>query len=402
MVTAQSVFNQKGASFITRGTALTERYIQRLQKMGVSNLTVTSLSTTAALPPPPDIVDERVREQSVQTIAAAFTQLESQDSFDLGTLQGSADALLESVLSMRTNLVQLSDIRMHDSYTFAHSVNVAILSTMLGSLCRLPRNDLKMLTLGGLLHDIGKVDIPHKILNKPGALTEDEFVIMRAHAEKGRKRLAMLPGKGSSILATIAGQHHEFLDGRGYPRNLKDNEIHPFARIVAIADVYDALSSRRSYKKSYKPSVVHQIMTKNSNGHFHPELLNLFFDNVAIYPVGTVLCTNIGYGIVKRVAFGKTQTPVITVFATKDAKLVPRPFNVDLSQCPPDTIRNVMDDTELINFVRHIGTDPAIFVTKEIEADRGNPLQRVGAQGFLRDFRAAHDAAKQPPAGAAK
>ena len=387
MITAQSVFNQQGATFITRGTPLTERYIQRLQKLGVSNLSVTSLSTSAALPPPPDIVDERVREQSVRTIATAFTQLELQDSFDLGTLQNSADALLDSVLAMRSNLVQLSDIRTHDSYTFAHSVNVAILSTMLGSLCRFPREDLKMLTLGGLLHDVGKIDIPHKILNKPGALTDDEFTIMRTHAEKGRQRLAMLPGKGSSLLAAIAGQHHEFLDGRGYPRKLKGEGIHPFARIVAIADVYDALSSKRAYKKSYKPSIVHQIMTKNSTGHFQPDLLNLFFDNVAIFPVGTVLNTSLGYGIVKRVVFGQTQTPIITVFASKGANLLPRPFNVDLAQCPPDTIHHVIDETELINFIRHIGTDPVEFVIEEIEEERKSPDQRIGAAGLLHDSR---------------
>lgn len=366
MVTAQSVFNQKGASFITSGTPLTERYIHRLQKMGISHLAVTSLSPDAALPPPPGIVDERVREQSIRTIATAFTQLESQSSFDLGALQNSANDLLDSVLHMQSNLVQLSDIRMHDSYTFAHSVNVAILSTMLGSLCHLHRDELKLLTLGGLLHDIGKVDIPYKLLNKPGALTDEEFALMRSHAEIGRKRLLQLPGPNTAILANIAGQHHEFLDGRGYPRRLKGDAIHPYARIVAIADVYDALSSKRSYKKSYKPSVVHQIMTKNSVGHFSPELLELFFDNVAIYPVGTVMLTSLGYGIVKKVSFGKTLTPVITIFATKDAKLVPKPFNVDLSQCPADnTIHHAIDDTELINFVRVIGVDPAIFLREE-------------------------------------
>ena len=140
------------------------------------------------------------------------------------------------------------------------------------------------------------------------------------------------------------------------------------------ADVYDALTSVRPYKKAYKPNVVYQMMMHNSPGHFDMDRLRLFFDNVAIYPVGTVMKTNLGYAIVKKVIFGHTLAPVVIVFADKNSgRLLKKPFGINLAHCRRDAIQYVMDDVELLNFIRLTGIDPAVFLDDDLRAMKDYP-----------------------------
>ena len=374
MVTAQSIFNEKGAAFLVRGTPLTDRYIYRLRQLSVPELHVTSLSSNFQLQPPPDIINEHTRVQAVENVAETFRQAEMHGQFNMDLIERCADLLVRDIMSKKKNLVQLTDIRLHDSYTFSHSVNVAVLSAMLGNLCGYSKSKLQVITLGGLLHDIGKLAVPTFILNKPGALTADEFKIIRCHPSEGRRLLKELKLPIASILAIIAVQHHEHIDGSGYPHHIRGKSIHPYSRITAIADVYDALTSVRPYKKAYKPNVVYQMMMHNSPGHFDMDRLRLFFENVAIYPVGTVMKTNLGYAIVKKVIFGHTLAPVVIVFADKNSgRLLKKPFGINLAHCRRDAIQYVMDDVELLNFIRLTGIDPAVFLDDDLRAMKDYP-----------------------------
>ena len=373
MVTAQSIFNEKGAPFLVRGTPLTDRYIYRLRQLSIPELHVTSLSSNFKLQPPPDIVEERTRVQAVDNVAETFREAEENGRFDMTRLEKCADFLVRDIMAKKKNLVQITDIRLHDSYTFSHSVNVAVLSTMLGDLCGYSKRKLQIITLGGLLHDIGKLAVPTPILNKSGSLTAGEFKIIRRHPSEGRKILKELTSPIASILAIIAVQHHEHLDGSGYPYHVRGKSIHPYSRITAIADVYDALTSVRPYKRAYKPNVVYRMMMQNSPGHFDMDRLRLFFDNVAIYPVGTVMKTQLGYAIVKKVVFGHTLAPVVIVFADKNGNLLKKPFGVNLAHCRRDAIHYVMDDVELLNFIRHTGIDPAVFLDDDLRAMKDYP-----------------------------
>ena len=165
-----------------------------------------------------------------------------------------------------------------------------------------------------------------------------------------------------SILAAVASQHHEHVDGRGYPRGLAGDQIHRFAKIVAIADVYDALTSERPYKKAYTPSVTHNIMVNVNIGQFDPDLLSLFFNNVAIYPVGTIVKTSHGIGIVKSCEFGHTETPEVVVFADKEGQLLKNPETYDFSEEGPKAIEGVINDNELRHFVHVLAIDPSIYL----------------------------------------
>lgn len=368
MITAQSIYNPLGASYLTKGMELSPTYIERLEKAGFEGVTVTSMDPKLKLAPPDDIVQEKTRISAIQNVATAFHSVEENGTFDPAPLQGISENILQDIIAQQQNLVQLTDIRLHDTYTFAHSVNVAILSSLLGVLLKLSREEQLKLTLGGLLHDIGKVTVPYEILTKAGHLSDDEWSVMQGHPEAGRQRLKkMFPN--DTLLSTIALQHHEHIDGSGYPNHLKGEQIHRYGRIVAIADVYDALTSVRPYKRAYTPSVAHRLMATCSPGHFDLDLLKLFFDNVAIYPVGTILKTQDGYAIVKKVEFGYTLTPVVCVFANREGKLLNAPSDLDLKEAPKGMLEGVISDSELYHFIHNINVDPAIFLQENAEKE---------------------------------
>ena len=365
MITAQGIYNAKGASYLTKGTELNQQYIDRLKKIGISKVNVTALDPKVRLQPPEDIVQEETRINAIHRVFNAFQDIERFDNCNLDMLHGTSENIVVDLLSQRDNLVQITDIRLHDDYTFSHSVNVSILASMLGSLCGLDKKDLLKLTLGGLLHDIGKLIVPSTILNKSTSLNDKEMEIIRMHPTAGREKLLSLKTPVSPDLLDITVQHHEHLDGNGYPAQLKGGQIHYFSRIIAIADVYDALTSERSYKRAYKPYTAYKIMTKCSNGQFDEDLLQLFFNNVALYPIGTILKTKFGYAIVKKVNFGRTSTPIICVFADENARVLEHVYDIDLASYPHDAIECAIENYDLYTLIFKLKIDPSMYLSDE-------------------------------------
>ena len=369
MVTAQSVYNRSGGSYLTRGTVITPQYIDKLKRIGISHITVTSADPSLNLPPPEDIVNEKTREEAIHRVYKAYTTLEKGGKLDIDPLAETAESIISDLLSNKSNLVQMTDLRLYDDYTFAHSVNVAVLSTMIGITCKLSHKDLTNLTIGALLHDVGKIDIPISILNKPFSLSDDEFALIRNHPLSGYDRIMNLDIKHIDLrpLAMIACQHHEHLDGNGYPYHLKGGQVHRLARMVAIADVYDALTTARSYKRAYSPYVASKIMTKCSGLQFDKELLTSFLEHVALYPVGTVLKTDLGYGIVKKIRIGLTNYPLIVIFADKSGDKLTTPVTIDTAEAAHDFINGVVEEQQLLSLVYHLKMDPAILIADEFE-----------------------------------
>ena len=369
MIVAQSIYNKRGGSYLVKGNPLTPEYIARLSKMELPAVTVTSSDPRFQLPPPEDIVQERTRIHAIETVYNAFQTIEKDGSLDVGAIQSVTDNLVLDIIERHHNLVQLTDIRLHDTYTFAHSVNVAILSAMLGVLKGFNQKDLQLITMGAMLHDIGKIDTPHELLNKPGRLTEVEFDTIKQHPGNGALRIMEMQDRlpWASTLAAIAAEHHEHIDGKGYPRGLRGGQISRFARLVAIADVYDALTSVRPYKKAYPPSVAYNIMVRLNRGQFDPAALETFFNNVALYPVGTILKTIYGYAIVSDIEFGHTSTPTIIVFANLEGKLIKKPLTINLSNTEEknDAIQLVILDNELRHFIHELNIDPSYYLLNQ-------------------------------------
>lgn len=359
MVTAQSIYNSSGASYLTKGTELTEHYIDKLRDLGVIGLHVLNYSSEIKPMPPEDILSERTRVMAIQRVCDVFAQIERTGTFEFEPLAKAASAMVADIATRSGNLVQLTDIRVHDEYTFAHSVNVAMLSGMLGRLANLPEGGVQELTMGGLLHDLGKIIVPPEILNKRGRLTQNEFDIIKHHPEAGFSKIRAMSLPDAPILGIVALQHHEHMNGKGYPGGRQGTDIHLYGRICAIADVYDALTSRRPYKKAYSPAVAYNIMVNCSEGQFDKRLLKLFFSNVAIYPVGTVVKTTRGFGIVKKVEFGLTDRPTLMMFADQYEHILPEPYEEPLHERPEHKIDSVVDDKVLLTRIRNTGFDPA-------------------------------------------
>ena len=368
MVVAQSIYNNHGASYLMKGQPITAAYINLLEKLGIPAVTVTSSNPNFQLMPPEDVIQESTRINAIEKIYNTFVSAEETGHMDVAALQNISERIIFDIIDRKENLVQLTDIRLHDTYTFAHSVNVAVLSAMLGLLCHYTKKELLLLTLGALLHDLGKINIPVSILTKNTGLREDEFNLIKKHPLDGFRRIMSMQHSlpSPAVLAAIASEHHEHIDGTGYPRGLTTENIHRYSLIVAIADVYDALTSERPYKKAYTPNIAHNIMVHVNKGQFDPNLLRLFFNNVSIYPVGTVLKTIYGYGIVCECIFGKTETPTMILFANLKGQILPAPKTIDLSITPTgnQAIQMVLTDNELRHFIQEINIDPSIYLTK--------------------------------------
>lgn len=366
MILAQSIYNNHGASYLVKGQPINNDYIKQLQKIGIQAVTVTSTNPNFQLMPLEDIVQEKTRINAIETIYDTFQSVEKSGSLDTETVQRISENIILDIFDRKENIVQLTDIRLHDTYTFAHSVNVAILSAMLGRLFHYTKKELFLLTLGALLHDLGKIMVPSALLNKTTHLSEEEFSVMKEHPMDGARRIMAMKGglPSPAVLAAIASEHHEHIDGRGYPRGLKGDQIHRNAKIVAIADVYDALTSERPYKKAYTPNIAYNIMMNVSKGQFDQDLLELFFNNVSLYPVGTVVKTIYGYAIVKECSFGKTAVPTIVVFADSSGRMLDEPRTIDLSQdlAGRKAIELVIADNELRHFIHEINIDPSVYL----------------------------------------
>ncbi|MGI0116206.1 HD-GYP domain-containing protein [Zooshikella sp. RANM57] len=205
---------------------------------------------------------------------------------------------VESILRNDDALKWLSHIKRKDDYTAEHSMNVCILSAAFARHLGFPKYEIEKIALCGLLHDVGKAKIPDHILNKPGTFNGEELRVMQSHTTLGKK-LLMTAGIEEAIAIDVAYAHHERLNGKGYPRGLRAHQIPFYAKIVAITDTYDAITSTRCYKSSQSSITALHILNKEKGSHFDTELVDEFIQCIGVYPPGALVeMTNGEVGVV--------------------------------------------------------------------------------------------------------
>ncbi|MDA8233195.1 MAG: HD-GYP domain-containing protein [Clostridia bacterium] len=330
MVLGKTIYSASGNALLAVGVALTPMFINRLNELGVPAVYVRDgLCDDIEIP---EIISELTRVDAQKAVKDVFEQCIRSDKVNFNIVRNIANNLADEALSNREQPINLTDIRTYDDYNYGHSVNGALLAIMTGIALGYNQLQLRDLAVGVLLHDIGKVFINKELLNKPGKLTTKEFEEVKKHSAKGFEILKTHE-EINLLTAHVAFQHHEKYDGSGYPRGLKGKDIHEYARIAALADVYDALTTERVYRKAYTPFQATQVLIDCSNSHFDPTLLKAFIQNIAVYPVGSIVTLTSGeIGVVIKTRREKTKRPLVRILTDKNKKRVSSMEEVDLTE----------------------------------------------------------------------
>ncbi|OGR34553.1 MAG: hypothetical protein A2051_13810 [Desulfovibrionales bacterium GWA2_65_9] len=232
------------------------------------------------------------------------------------------ERFVQSVFRNDTAAKTLLKLRCYDEYTYTHSINVSVLAVLLGKQLGLARSKLLMLGLAGLMHDTGKARIPEKILNKPGKLTKSEFLAVQVHPLESYNILRRQRDVPPEVLRAVL-EHHERHDGSGYPRGLKGEAISRFSRIIVVADVYDALTSHRTYKEAMAPAKALSLMFQCRGRQYDPEDIDHFVRCLGVFPVGSFVRLSGGeFGIVTSTNAVRPTKPQIKVIL--DARMRPQ------------------------------------------------------------------------------
>jgi len=250
-------------------------------------------------------------------------------------------SIVEHILGDESIYLALSTVRAYDDYTYTHSVNVALLAMCLGKKIGLSRHSLERLGLCGLFHDMGKLQIPLDILNKPGKLSKQEFEIMEKHSLHSVRLIMRLNAsrdrKARILLAPF--EHHLKYNLQGYPQVDWEKPISLFGRILAIADVFDALTSQRVYRdETISPDRALRMMAQKANKDFDPILLKVFMNMLGMYPLGTlVLLDNGEMGIVSAQSSRNAGRPKLTLLVSEGKGRFKKGKEIDLAEQLPDS-----------------------------------------------------------------
>ncbi len=320
MVIGKTIWNEAERPLIQKGVKVSEYSIKRLQQLNVQYVYIDDkISNDIEIIEP---VPTAVRKRAVDQITSSFNTLKHLEGKDVTyCLEKQSkhfvtivDDLLDHIMNSKEILTVLSDAFLYDNYIYQHSFQVAVYAIAIAKEMHYSALEIRQIGIGAILHDVGKMMVPQEILKKPGRLTTDEYEQMKLHTKYGFEVLRNLHTI-SLLSAHCAFQHHERLDGSGYPRGLLDFEIHPYAKIIAVADVFDAVTSNRVYRDKMLPSRGMEIIKEGSGTLYDEKVVNAFRRCIAYYPNGTVLLLSDGRrGIVNKQNKEWTERPWIRIF----------------------------------------------------------------------------------------
>jgi putative nucleotidyltransferase with HDIG domain len=304
--------------------------------------TLVGIAQPQELPPKVSMAEEVARAKKIcvtakSAVVSMFQEVRMGKAIDHDAAGALVEEITDSVVRNPGALISLARLKSADDYTYMHSVAVCALMVALARQLGIDEQTTRDAGMAGLLHDLGKAVMPMDVLNKPGKLTDEEFRIMKSHPAEGH-RMLVESGAVGAIPLDVVLHHHEKVDGSGYPKGLKADEISLFAKMGAVCDVYDAITSNRPYKAGWDPAESIRKMTEWSTGHFDQRVFQAFVKSVGIYPIGSLVRLESGrLGIVVDQTEKSLLSPKVRVFFSAKANAHIAPEVVDLS------VRNAPD-----------------------------------------------------------
>lgn len=284
----------------------------------------------------------KLYEEAKEEVTRLLDDARMGRALDGEAVTGMVDGMVASIFRNPDALVNLSRLKSFDEYTYHHSLNVAVLSIALGRSLGLVRDELRRLGIGAILHDVGKMRVPQEILNKPGKFTAEEFSVMKTHTFRGAK-LLLESEEMEKECSAVALNHHERYSGNGYPRGIAGMAIGKPGLISAIADVYDAMTTRRVYDPGTTPQEALGRLFEWGGAEFHPVYVQKFIRCVGIYPVGTVVALDTGEtGVVSAQNRPNLLRPWVRILRHSSGAPLERPLDVDLTAKDPMGYRAYM------------------------------------------------------------
>ncbi len=311
-VLGKTIFSRSGRILLSKGVKLTSIFIAKLRDMRISILYIEDDRFDDVIVE--DVISEEHRREALEILEKSTRSVRLGKSLDCFELTNVINKIVEEILFKKEILVNMMEMRSKDNHMFAHSVNVCVLSTVLGKALSLDREKLETVATGAILHDIGKMQLDPKLFNIVGKMTTEEDELLKTHTTLGFEYLKKRKDL-NLIIAHIAFQHHEHMNGTGYPRQLKEEEIHPLAQIVAIADFYDKVTSDYNVEKRIMPHEACEVLMGIAGTLYPLEMVRQFLKSIAAYPTGITVRLNTGeIGVVVDQNLSMPARPVVRVF----------------------------------------------------------------------------------------
>ncbi|MGM8215323.1 HD-GYP domain-containing protein [Bacillaceae bacterium W0354] len=348
-ILAKPIVDSYGRVLLQKDIELTDRLIKRIQDFKLNLIYIKdSFSEGIAVE---NLISDELRIKYVNELRSTFAAFEKysnghQSRFVLEQSFSSIEETIKEIIPIiKSNdhiFSIISNVFVYDNYLYHHSLNVAFYTLVLAKELQLDDEEMIEIGIGALLHDIGKVKIPEQLLNKPGKLTPLEYEVVKEHTTYGYQLLKEIPNISETIIS-CAYEHHERLDGSGYPRGVRQSEINDFAKIITVADVFDAVTSDRSYRHAYPPQVGLDILYAGSGTKFSKEYIEIFRKHISIYPNGMFVSLSDGRaGIVAKQNKKISDRPIIRI-VEEEGKLLPKNkiYEIDLAKELNVVITNV-------------------------------------------------------------
>lgn len=340
-VLGKNILTNDGKILLRAGIRLNNRYVEKLKELGVFFVYVEDQRLDDIL-----IEDDRLAElkqTTMKNMSRIMNNVYTCNTKEIKDSLNIVEDMVDYIINMGDVNTSLYDIRTYDNYTYVHSLDTCIMASFLGlSVGGFSEKELKELAIGAILHDIGKIKVSNKIINKCGALTDEEFEEIKKHPIYGEEILSKNVRIPDNAIKAVL-QHHERIDGRGYPYRLVDKEISKFGKVVCVCDVYDAVSNDRVYRKKFSPNEAYELILAGSGTAFDSNIVQSFRETFAVYPLGCcVKISNSIEGYVIRQNRNFPDRPVLRILYDSETK-APIPFyEIDLLEHPNLVVETIV------------------------------------------------------------